>query len=222
MSGEHQAFADWLKARAAAAGYDLDKRGTISRLAEESGVDPAQMSRFLRGQAIPAIEGQRGIAKALDIFLPEVMINAGVAVPGDFDDDEPRRPLTLQEAVNRMGLDAAERELLVRSAAPIVELIEQLRSHRLAIQRGTESAKPSPRAVPETEEPGIDPLVMDTLSSVVRNRRRRLLAGDPPAGDTPAGVEEQPTRGIGWLPAETPPVPTGDSERWFAPKPPEE
>lgn len=87
MSGEHQAFADWLRERAEKAGYDFAKRGTISRLAEDSGNDPAQMSRFLRGQAIPAIDGQAGLARALGIKLPPVMIATGTAEPDDFPSD---------------------------------------------------------------------------------------------------------------------------------------
>lgn len=84
MSGEHQAFADWLQEMAGLADYDLKKRGAVSKLARDTGNDPAQMSRFLRGQAIPAIEGQRGIAKALGLKLPDVMIVTGLAEPDDF------------------------------------------------------------------------------------------------------------------------------------------
>lgn len=99
MSGEHDDFATWLQQRATEVGYDFAQRGTISRLAEASGNDPAQMSRFLRGQAIPAIEGQRGLARALHVKLPEVMIRAGSAEPADFPanwglDDAPAPPLS--------------------------------------------------------------------------------------------------------------------------------
>jgi transcriptional regulator with XRE-family HTH domain len=84
MSGDYTAFAAWLRHRAKLAGYDLDERGMTSRLAEASGIDSGQMSRAVRGLAIPAIEGQRGLAKALGLKLPEVMIQAGIAEPDDF------------------------------------------------------------------------------------------------------------------------------------------
>lgn len=114
MSGEHEDFALWLRERAALVGYDTTKRGMISRLAEASGNDPAQMSRFLRGQAIPAIEGQRGLAKVLKVKLPEVMIRAGSAQPEDFSDAGKRaRPITPDEVAVEWGItDADGRGLL--------------------------------------------------------------------------------------------------------------
>ncbi|WP_042400108.1 helix-turn-helix domain-containing protein [Streptacidiphilus carbonis] len=102
MSGEHDDFARWLRERARIAGFDLDQRGMTSRLAEASGIDPAQMSRAVRGLSVPAIEGQRGLAKALGLKLPEVMIRAGSATPDDFPpqwdlDDSPAPPLSSRD-----------------------------------------------------------------------------------------------------------------------------
>jgi transcriptional regulator with XRE-family HTH domain len=85
MSGDHAAFAAWLRERAKLAGYDLDERGMTSRLAEASGIDSGQMSRAVRGLAIPAIEGQRGLARVFRVPLSEAMIRAGWAEPEDFD-----------------------------------------------------------------------------------------------------------------------------------------
>jgi transcriptional regulator with XRE-family HTH domain len=162
MSDDHQAFADWLKERAARAGYDLEKRGVVSELARDSGNDPGQMSRFLRGQAIPAIEGQRGLAKALGIKLPPVMIAAGSAEPGDFETAEPARPLTLEEAAERMGLEGAERDLFIRSAAPVLEMLESVRTAGARLQaqpkrdvrlRGV-GGHPRPQSLNTDEQPG--------------------------------------------------------------------
>ncbi len=126
MDGEHQAFADWLRERALGAGYDTFQRGVISQLARDSGNDPAQMSRFLRGQAIPAIDGQRGLARALGITLPEVMINAGVAEPSDFADyrETPLRGDSLDDIANELDATPLERRIL-RSV--LANLIESLR-----------------------------------------------------------------------------------------------
>lgn len=139
MSDDHQAFADWLKQRAGQAGYDLAKRGVISELARDSGNDPAQMSRFLRGQAIPAIEGQRGLAKALGIKLPPVMIAAGTATPEDFEDyrEPPRREISLDAVADELDATETERSI-VRSM--LVSMIEGLRNAgipgRSHVQRG--------------------------------------------------------------------------------------
>lgn len=115
MSGEHDDFATWLRERAAAVGFDTTQRGMISRLAEAAGVDTGQMSRFLRGQAIPAIEGQRGIAKALRVKLPEVMIRAGSAEPDDFEDAAPRSPsYEIERAVELLGVPPHLRQTYVQ------------------------------------------------------------------------------------------------------------
>ncbi|MFC1418560.1 hypothetical protein [Streptacidiphilus cavernicola] len=115
MSGEHEDFARWLRQRAAFMGFDTTKRGMISRLAEAAGVDTGQMSRFLRGQALPAIEGQRGLAKALGVKLPEVMIRAGSAQPDDFDDVTPRSTsYEIERAAEILGVPPGQRRVYVR------------------------------------------------------------------------------------------------------------
>lgn len=126
MSGEHQAFADWLRQRAEQAGYDLDKRGVISQLARDSGNDPAQMSRFLRGQAIPAVEGQAGLARAFGIKLPEVMIQAGSAKPDDFPDyGQQTRPsnYSLDAAADALGVTDQERRYIIQVMPQTVEIV---------------------------------------------------------------------------------------------------
>lgn len=115
MSGEHGDFADWLKARAEQEDYNFAVRGTAATFATDSGVDPAQMSRFLRGQAVPSVEGQRGIAKALGVKLPEVMVRAGTAEPDDFPSysETPARPTnSLDRIADEYNASPAERKVL--------------------------------------------------------------------------------------------------------------
>lgn len=119
MSGDYDGFAAWLRERAVAAGFDLDARGGIAKLSTASGIDPAQMSRALRGLAVPAIEGQRGLAKALGIKLPEVMIRAGSAQADDFPD--PGVP-DLATVAENLGVPAANRERFVT----LVEMVAGL------------------------------------------------------------------------------------------------
>lgn len=146
MSCEHQAFADWLRQRAEQAGYDLDKRGVISQLARDSGNDPAQMSRFLRGQAIPAVEGQAGLARAFGIKLPEVMIQAGTAKPDDFPDYGQRpgpRRYSLDEAADELGVTDEERRYIMQVMPQTLEIVRSAITHagpppatRSHVQRG--------------------------------------------------------------------------------------
>lgn len=115
MADEPEAFADWLKERAEQEDYDFSLRGTAATFAAASGVDPGQMSRFLRGQAVPSIEGQRGIARALGIKLPEVMVRAGTAEPDDFPSygETPARPASsLDRIADEYDASPAERKVL--------------------------------------------------------------------------------------------------------------
>ncbi|MEY9874384.1 hypothetical protein ABH931_003879 [Streptacidiphilus sp. MAP12-33] len=75
---------------------------------------------------------------------------------------------------------------------------------------------------PQQQPAPVDPLVVDTLTTMVRNRHRRLL-NVPDLTPQPEAVEgeESPsdpnTRGIGWLPNQQPPYPPPGPEAWFAP-----
>ena len=137
MSGDHEDFAAWLRERAASVGFDTTKRGMISRLAEASGVDTGQMSRFLRGQALPAIDGQRGIAKALKVKLPEVMIRAGSAEPDDFSPGEDG--LTLTDVAEALVVPASKR-------AEFVDLVVAL-AHLAKDASAAQSTLPHIRAI---------------------------------------------------------------------------
>jgi hypothetical protein len=86
-------------------------------------------------------------------------------------------------------------------------------------------AQPAPQAVSQpAPQPAVDPLVVNTLQTVVRSRHRRLLNLPPDGTPRPEGEEpeESPsdasTRGIGWLPNQQPPYPSPGPEAWFAPQ----
>lgn len=83
MSGEQASFAAWLRETAQAAGFDLDSRGGAARLASAAGIDPGQLSRALRGLAVPSIEGQRGLAKAIGVPMLEMLLSSGYLRPED-------------------------------------------------------------------------------------------------------------------------------------------
>lgn len=120
MSGDYTGFAAWLRERATAANFDLNARGGTAKLAAASGIDPAQMSRALRGQAVPAIEGQRGLAKALGVELSEVMIHAGSAEPDDFP--APGASPSLTELANHLGVPADQQQTFAGLIAALAEV----------------------------------------------------------------------------------------------------
>lgn len=158
MSGDHEEFALWLRERAAAVGFDTTQRGMISRLAEASGVDTGQMSRFLRGQAIPAIEGQRGIAKALDVKLPEVMIRAGSAEPEDFEDAAPRPPsYELERAAEILGVPPGKRRTYVQLMKSMAALTGSTAVGAFVDDPGTASEDYRMRGASPTDDSGQPP-----------------------------------------------------------------
>jgi hypothetical protein len=84
--------------------------------------------------------------------------------------------------------------------------------------------QPAPGSQPVPEpQPVVDPLIVDTLTTVVRNRHRRLLnlpdqSAQPVEEGQEAGPADSSTRGIGWLPNQQPPYPPPGPEAWFAPQ----
>ncbi|WP_042387013.1 DUF2637 domain-containing protein [Streptacidiphilus melanogenes] len=91
-------------------------------------------------------------------------------------------------------------------------------------QQPVQPQQPQPPVQPQAEsQPSVDPLVVNTLQTVVRNRHRRLLnvpdqTGQAVGEDQEAAAADPSTRGIGWLPNQQPPYPPPGPEAWFAPQ----
>lgn len=83
MDTSPAAYGKWLRARAAAAGFDPRVRGTLSALAEAAGTDPGQTSRALTGKTIPSIETQRALSRPLRLSLTEMLVRSGMLTPED-------------------------------------------------------------------------------------------------------------------------------------------
>lgn len=99
-----RAFGDWLRARMIERDYNLSVRGGGQRrLAEQTGLSEAAISRLLNGETLtPDPESLRLIAAALALPLGTVLVHAGIitaedlrAIQGASSD---RPPLTLEEA----------------------------------------------------------------------------------------------------------------------------
>jgi transcriptional regulator with XRE-family HTH domain len=114
MSDTDTEFAKWLRQKAAEAGFPIDVRGSISRLAQVAGTDVGQTSRALHGKAVPAPDTLRLLARALNVHVIEMYIQAGVlrgedvnlairpATPDDFGKYQAPGP-DLREALKARG-----------------------------------------------------------------------------------------------------------------------
>ncbi|MFC8447639.1 hypothetical protein [Kitasatospora sp. NPDC057223] len=87
MDAERSAFVTWLRATAAATGYDPEVRGGIARLAKAAGIDAAPVSRAMSGEMIPKIDTQRALAIAMGIKPVEMYIRSGTIAPEDLPGD---------------------------------------------------------------------------------------------------------------------------------------
>jgi transcriptional regulator with XRE-family HTH domain len=119
-------FTAWLHRQAAAAGYDPDVRGTVSKLAEAAGLDIGSTSRALRGRVAPNPETLRSLAKPLKVTVIEMYLRAGLLRTEDIaevispDPDAERgqyvapssAELTVGEAARRWRIDAEDQQLL--------------------------------------------------------------------------------------------------------------
>jgi transcriptional regulator with XRE-family HTH domain len=84
---DHQAFAEWLRERAVAAGYKLDspRAGGRTKLAEATGISLSQIQRALAGDALPDVRSQRQLARALGVAPREMYLRSGILEPADLE-----------------------------------------------------------------------------------------------------------------------------------------
>lgn len=75
-------LAQWLRARCADAGYDPDRRGAVSELAAEAGVDPAMLSRALRGLLTPTAGTALPLAAALGVDPRDLLLRIAAQQSG--------------------------------------------------------------------------------------------------------------------------------------------
>lgn len=72
-------FAAWVEELMRGRGYDIDspRGGGKSKLAEDAGVHRAAVTRLLQRQSMPDLDTMRGLARALDIPIREILIRSG-------------------------------------------------------------------------------------------------------------------------------------------------
>lgn len=151
MADQLTPFAEWLRKRAAAAGYDPEKRGSTAKLARASGIDVGQISRFLNGKGEPSSGNLASLADALGAGVDEMARRiAGMEIrPSDVQVID-ATSLTPEQMIASMGVTDPD------DRAAVLHMIERLkerepRTHRPSlVQRGV-GGHPRPHEVKADE-----------------------------------------------------------------------
>ncbi len=154
-------LARWLRNEMPRRGYALDgpRAGGISRLAQDTGISQAAMSRMVNGQQEPTIGILRKLGSLFGIPLGQMMVNAGLAGPDEMvthfasatlfaastvtatAEVIPAQPEDLPEDVDWAGLTKLERYVWLAPGAP-VHLRQAWIDMMGIIARATEGARP--------------------------------------------------------------------------------
>jgi transcriptional regulator with XRE-family HTH domain len=80
-------FAQWLRDRVVAAGYDLSspRAGGRTKLAQDADIALSQVQRALGGTTRPDIVTLRAIGRVLDIPMTTLLVRSGTIAPEDLE-----------------------------------------------------------------------------------------------------------------------------------------
>ncbi len=130
MKDTLEEFAAWIEDLMRSRGYDIDhpRGGGRSKIADDAGVHRAAVTRLLHRQSMPDLTTMRGLARALDVPVRDVLIRSGklteddlplpVTTPRPSPADSPL--VTLEEAAELLGVPDERRALFLRVAAPFL------------------------------------------------------------------------------------------------------
>lgn len=117
-------FAEWLRHRALAAGYDIDgARGAQAALAKATGISSTQIGRTFNGQTMPDVGSQLRLARVLKVEFSEMLIRSGFAARSDFPTPAQTWTPDVYEAAEAWGIDPADTPVL----QAIVEALQKRR-----------------------------------------------------------------------------------------------
>ncbi|MEV0276688.1 helix-turn-helix transcriptional regulator [Streptomyces sp. NPDC050610] len=130
MKDTLEEFAAWMEDLMRSRGYDIDhpRGGGRSKIADDAGVHRAAVTRLLQRQSMPDLTTMRGLARALDVPVRDVLIQSGKLTEDDLPlpVTQPRhstagsRRVTLEEAAELLGVPAERRALFLQVAAPFL------------------------------------------------------------------------------------------------------
>lgn len=126
-----QRLADYVMQAALDAGYDVrpgKRTGARQRLAQDAGIDPGQLTRLLGAERMPDARYFAGLAKALDVSLTTLLVEAGI-IPAETLTQEHLQsvrshPITPDEVADSWGIEDDAGRQLVRAT------FESLRARR--------------------------------------------------------------------------------------------
>ncbi|MER5970256.1 helix-turn-helix transcriptional regulator [Streptomyces sp. NPDC002055] len=123
-------FAAWMEDLMRSRGYDIDhpRGGGRSKVADDAGVHRAAVTRLLQRQSMPDLATMRGLARALDVPVRDVLIRSGklteedLPVPVAYARQRAAgsRSITLAEAAELLGIPEERRGLFLQVAAPFL------------------------------------------------------------------------------------------------------
>jgi transcriptional regulator with XRE-family HTH domain len=113
-------FIDWLRWALTRHGYDLDERGIRRKIADDSGIPAATVSRLLRDTGQPDVATCYALGQTLGIRVLPILVRAGHLPPGVLE-TEPQRterptpPTTEEQALTALGLTDPDDRAAVRA-----------------------------------------------------------------------------------------------------------
>ncbi|MFF4738806.1 helix-turn-helix domain-containing protein [Streptomyces sp. NPDC001262] len=122
-----RAFGSYVKAAAKRRGYAVDdqRSGAKARLAADSGMSPAAISRVLSGTSLPHPTQLEGLAKALGVPVSELLVKAGVvSEEGLGVQPTPRPALTLDDIAESLGIHSEANIELLRGLVRTLQQVE--------------------------------------------------------------------------------------------------
>ena len=121
-------FAEWLKKKAKAAGYDIDSpKGARSALAEATGMSITQIGRTLDGKTTPSAESQVALARALGIPVSEMFVRSGLLRRSDVPQlDAPASgEIDLDDYAQQVGIPEEQRAMFARLVEAVAEQLRK-------------------------------------------------------------------------------------------------
>lgn len=158
-----QTYAEWLRQKAKAAGYDVDSaKGGRSQLAAAAGMSVTQVGRTLAGDTVPSVESQRGLchalkAKGVNVSLDEMLVRSGTAEWSDFSKGEQRAPVDLADVAELLGVPEDRRVAYVAMMTAMAEVSRSDWSTVFKVQVGADLSQFT--TGPDATPPGASPTV---------------------------------------------------------------
>ncbi|MGC0427651.1 transcriptional regulator with XRE-family HTH domain [Streptomyces sp. SAI-195] len=112
-------FGDWLRWALTHHGYDLDERGIQRKIADDTGIPPATVSRLVRGTSQPDVATCYAIGRTLRVRVMPILVRAGHLPPEALDREphatERPSPTTEEQALTALGLTNPDDRAAVRA-----------------------------------------------------------------------------------------------------------